>query len=462
MLPTRRRAFTLIELIVVIAIISILMGLLLPAVQRVREAAQRTTCKNNLKQIGLAMHNYHSVYGSFPPAFNYIDELNVAMNSSARSYDRPNPKSAPIPDRPGWGWGAFILPYIEQDALWRQIDFSLPVEQFQFTSVRTTRLSMYVCPSDRNIGVFDVLPYGDTPGVYSCATNSYVACFGTLGLVERTPQNGNGVFYRNSHTRIIDITDGASNTMMIGEHGAICVQAPWAGVLSSRLVVTSPGAPVYSSMMMGSPVMVLARMGNKELNSPYSEPVDFFSPHNAGIQFAFADGSVHLIPFSIPQTVLFALATSRRRRGLRFVRLLMKPITSNRKYERNRVFWVVAIAVPLIAMELDCSFFARVTSPTPQRCGPNPSTPTRKRDFALLPPRVGTKSQSRISRPAPQKRNGYWFDINRLPLIPTRPWWSLWWICRNPRICRSISPLHLTVFPTGNRVERPNRSRSKV
>ena len=105
-----RRGFTLVELLVVIAIIGLLVGLLLPAVQAVREAARRSQCTNNLKQIGLALQNYHDSQGVFPPG--YIDR-------------NPNPASTPDNDLgPGWGWAAFLLPYLEQGNLYNQINFS--------------------------------------------------------------------------------------------------------------------------------------------------------------------------------------------------------------------------------------------------------------------------------------------------------------------------------------------------
>ena len=312
-----RRAFTLIELLVVIAILAVLLGLMLPAVQKARETANRLRCQNNLKQIGLALHLYADVHGSFPPGYVY-QPLAAAANPAPvpgtpkpQRFDRSPPRPTgepPQPNSPGWGWAAFILEQLEQGNLARQINTSLPVEAVSNGTARTTLVSIYTCPSDVSTGVFTVLDEVNT-ALAPAATNSYAACFGAGGLLGTQPDISNGVFYRNSTTHFTDIMDGTSNTLAIGERAGLFAQGPWAGVITAGTIRTTPGAPVYSSIIEMAPAMVLARIGPHTLNSPYSEPFDFFSAHGSVVQFLFADGSVHALSISTDLLVLQGLAT---------------------------------------------------------------------------------------------------------------------------------------------------------
>ncbi len=311
-----RSAFTLIELLVVIAILAVLIGLMLPAVQKAREAANRLHCQNNLKQMGLALNLYSNIHGSLPCGYVYQASAPAAQpaprsgNFQPRRIDRlpPRPTGTPQPNSPGWGWAALILDNLEQNNLARQINYGLAVEAVANMPARTTPLTIYTCPSDLGTGVFTVQSEANA-ALATAATNSYAACYGAGGLLNTQPDSGNGVFFRNSHTRFTDITDGTSSTLMIGERAALLAQGPWAGVITGGTIRTTPGAPVYSSIVEWAPGMTLARIGPHTLNSPNSEPYDFFSPHGQVVQFLFADGSVHAFSIGTDLTVLQGLAT---------------------------------------------------------------------------------------------------------------------------------------------------------
>ncbi len=186
----RRRAFTLIELLVVIAIIAILIGLLLPAVQKVREAANRMRCANNLKQMGLALHGYHDSHGSFPPGV-------VADTSDLR-----NGKRSGL---------VFLLPYLEQEALYQRYDFRLPWKAPANLAAVQTRVPVFLCPSGPN----EVPQDGGVAG----APTDYAFCKGAQAYLCRSGaiRPGAGLFDVNSARRIADVLDGTSQTFAMGE-----------------------------------------------------------------------------------------------------------------------------------------------------------------------------------------------------------------------------------------------------
>jgi prepilin-type N-terminal cleavage/methylation domain-containing protein/prepilin-type processing-associated H-X9-DG protein len=266
-----RKAFTLIELLVVIAIIAVLIGLLLPAVQKVREAAARSKCQNNLKQIGLACHNYHDLNRSLPPG--YVATANYPDTS------------------PGWGWPAFLLPQLEQDALYRQLDFRRPVET---QPAIQTVLRGFICPSD--LPPATAFPITDGLGTTICtaAPSSYA---GTVGddASEVEDEFGGGVFYRNSQTRFTDITDGTSQTVLAGDRAWADTNGIWAGAPSNGVVRAGPLNP-WTNATASSPVFVLAHNNWINIKTDADGGLDDFSSYHAGgVNILFADGSVHFL-----------------------------------------------------------------------------------------------------------------------------------------------------------------------
>jgi prepilin-type N-terminal cleavage/methylation domain-containing protein/prepilin-type processing-associated H-X9-DG protein len=285
MKPTRttsRLAFTLIELLVVIAIIAVLIGLLVPAVQKVREAAARLSCTNNLKQIGLALHDYHDAQQSFPAGYVAVGPYRDGATDTA----------------PGWGWAAFILPYLEQDNLYRQINFNRPIPS---SVAAQAPLKMYLCPSDlAPPGAFPV-PDGFGTPVTSAAPSSYAACVGG-DESDTTGAAGLGVFYRNSRTRLTDITDGTSSTILIGERAWSNANGVWAGAVPGGVLLRGRQNPNPGSGAAWYPAAALA-LAHSHLNNATTDTDggldDFSSRHAGGSNFLFADGSVHFIR-SIP------------------------------------------------------------------------------------------------------------------------------------------------------------------
>jgi prepilin-type N-terminal cleavage/methylation domain-containing protein/prepilin-type processing-associated H-X9-DG protein len=289
---TRRRAFTLVELLVVIAIIAVLVGLLLPAVQKVREAAARAQCQNNLKQIGLACHNYHDTHQSFPPGY-------------VSNYDTTGEDTGP-----GWGWAAFLLPQMEQQNLYNALDPAQDIAAPTNAAARVTPVKPYLCPSDPASPSWTATRY-DAAGapvapVCDVAAADYVGNFG----VTEPGVDGEGVFFRNSKVRIGDATDGTSLTFLAGERASRWGLSTWAGAVTGASMVPPPGSQAQPGVWV-SAGFVLGHTfeGAGGPGSPGTEVNGFTSAHPQGANFVFADGHVRFLPSAMDHAVYMALST---------------------------------------------------------------------------------------------------------------------------------------------------------
>jgi prepilin-type N-terminal cleavage/methylation domain-containing protein len=288
-----RSAFTLIELLVVIAIIGILIGLLLPAVQKVRESAARLTCKNNLKQIGLALHSYHDRMKGLPPGY----QTAVASDNSDTG--------------PGWGWAAYLLDDLEQRNLKNQIRFDLQISDPANAQVRVTPLSVYTCPSEIRTDPFPVVDSGGNP-VCDVARGSYVAMNGVLGVSGDAFDN-NGVFLRNRSMRFADVPDGLSNTLFVGERCSSMSNSTWTGAVTNGVVpaVRYPDPADQLANAEAASALVLSHGSRDHLpNNPLVFDADATaSYHIGGVNFLVGDGSVQIINNTIDGLVYEALLT---------------------------------------------------------------------------------------------------------------------------------------------------------
>jgi prepilin-type N-terminal cleavage/methylation domain-containing protein/prepilin-type processing-associated H-X9-DG protein len=339
----RRSAFTLIELLVVIAIIAVLIGLLLPAVQKVRAAAARAECANNLKQIGLALFNYESSFHLFPPSclINNPAALLASGTGSKGAYGVSYPDELLV-GPPGWGWGTFLLPYLEQDNLYRQFNLNEPCWSPVNATAAATKVKAFLCPSATGGGDgFNIQKAVDirhgTPMTRSdgstifFAHSHYVTNAGVNQPWGRTtpycvnfdvpePVPGapadliNGPFYPNSKTTIAGISDGLSNTVFVGERSSYLSNNTWVGVVPNSVV--SPRLDLFSwpSENNGATDIVGCHSGPDvhdhpqviihAPNNPFGHTDEMWGQHDApGCNVLFGDGSVRFIgAFTDPNT----------------------------------------------------------------------------------------------------------------------------------------------------------------
>ena len=295
----RRAGFTLVELLVAIAIIAVLVGLLLSAVQRVRAAAARTACQNNLKQLGLAAHNYHAAHNRLPKGFSFLE----------------NGRADPLPFA---GFLVYLLPHVEQDALWQarvaaRAAGADPQQNPPHTPLATV-VKTYTCPADPRVAT----PQVAVTMKLTISLTSYLGVAGAkypgAGLPEILRRDG--VLYTDSKTRWIDVTDGTSNTLLAGERppppdfefgwwyaGA---GADGFGTLDKVMGVRESNSHSPGGILGCGPGQYPFMPANG-----FDDPcgvLHFWSPHSGGANFLFCDGSVRLIRYAA-NDLMPALAT---------------------------------------------------------------------------------------------------------------------------------------------------------
>ena len=300
-------AFTLIELLVVIAIIGTLVSLLLPAVQAAREQVRRAACQNNLKQIGLALATYSCRNGGFPPG--YVSLWNPLTS---------------VEIGPGWGWASMILPELEQQSLLNSFQYESTLSLPSQLTARSTVMSVFLCPSDSMAHFWTASEsetwmylgqiYAATQPICGVAGANYVGVYG----IGEPGVNGNGIFYRGSFTRAMDVSDGLSQTLCVGERSTNINlgrgQATWVGAVPGACFWSCAPNPYESDggtcVREDGSGMVLGHTGEGHgPGDPRGDVNQFSSSHGRGAYFVYCDGHVQYLRLEMNYQVYIGLST---------------------------------------------------------------------------------------------------------------------------------------------------------
>jgi prepilin-type N-terminal cleavage/methylation domain-containing protein/prepilin-type processing-associated H-X9-DG protein len=292
-----RRALTLIELLVVIAILGLLAGFLLPAVQSARESARRSQCSSNLRQIGIALHNYHTRHNVFPSG--YVTKVDPADADDLG---------------PGWGWLSALLDDMELGNLKPAINLNLPLEDPRNLAARTASVESFNCPSDAEFKTQLSVPRYDTnlPPV-DVAGSNYIGSVGTVRQTCKVCRDKfDGVFGRNSRTRLDKIVDGTTRTFAVGERKHLISTPAWSGAVAKSMIVDN----TIEGKVAAGPAYVLGSTflhgDQEELEERSRDTVaEIFGADHLGVMnFLYCDGSVRPVEVAIDDQVYLALSTT--------------------------------------------------------------------------------------------------------------------------------------------------------
>jgi prepilin-type N-terminal cleavage/methylation domain-containing protein/prepilin-type processing-associated H-X9-DG protein len=293
-----RRGVTLIEMLVVIAVIGLLVALLLPAVQAARETARRALCGDNLRQMGVAMQSYLDVHRVFPPG--YISAFDAQGNDTG----------------PGWGWPAMLLPQLEQSSLHSQVYFGYPIEHPLNLAARTVSLPVYLCPSDKSDSqrVWQAQTGLPNPAtICVVASSNYVGSFGT----QEPGVDGDGIFFRNSRVNTADVLDGLSQTLLVGERSQYLGPATWTGAVTGAVLLPDLSDGIGGGPPENGAGMVLGHIGEELSPGDRGCEVNmYYSMHGEGVQFLFADAHASFLNRSLGYQIFLALATRSGRESI--------------------------------------------------------------------------------------------------------------------------------------------------